>query len=82
MTRPINLTYDICSSWDAKKVRTTRSTTATPAPSRIPFCRCFRGNVRTAAAITTALSPARIKSIRTMLMKAAKKSQLSEISPS
>ena len=46
------------------------------------FCRCFRGNYRTAAAITTALSPASIKSISTMLMRAVKKSQLIEISPS
>ncbi len=47
-----------------------------PAPKAMPLIRCFRGRDRTAMAMTTALSPARMRSIRTMLKKPTTKSQL------
>jgi hypothetical protein len=51
----------------AKNVKTTLRRTAAPDPRMMPHIRCFLWSDRTAKAITTALSPARIRSIRTML---------------
>jgi len=51
-----------------KKVRITLSSTAAPAPKMIPFRRSSRDKERTAMAMTTALSPARMRSMMTMLI--------------
>ena len=44
----------ICAMMTVKKMR---SSTAAPAPSRMPQKRCFGGSERQASAMTTALSP-------------------------
>ena len=43
--------------WAMMTVKKMRSSTAAPAPSRMPQKRCFGGSERQASAITTALSP-------------------------
>ncbi len=43
--------------WAMMTVNKMRSSTAAPAPSRMPQKRCFGGSDRQASAMTTALSP-------------------------
>ena len=43
--------------WAMMTVKKMRSSTAAPAPSRMPQKRCFGGSERQASAMTTALSP-------------------------
>jgi hypothetical protein len=45
------------------KVMITRRATAPKAPQKMPFLRCSSGRERTAMPMTTALSPARVRSM-------------------
>ena len=50
-----------------------RSTTAAPAPSRMPHLRCDLGSERHASAITTALSPDSSRSIQMICTRESQK---------
>ena len=54
---PTSLRNGISITCAITMVKTMRSSTAAPAPSKIPQKRCFGGSERQASAITTALSP-------------------------
>ena len=56
-TPPISLRNAIAMICAMMTVKKMRSSTAAPAPSRIPQKRCFGGSERQASAMTTALSP-------------------------
>jgi len=66
---PQNFNPFMPSSWATRIVRATLNIIAPPAPKAIPSDLCFLGRFRTAIAITTALSPARTRSIRTTIKK-------------
>ena len=54
---PTSLSAGISSTYCRPTVKTTRRTTAAPAPRMMPQTRCRRGRARQASAMTTALSP-------------------------
>ena len=54
---PTSLRKAIPMIWAMMMVKKMRSTTAAPAPSRMPQNRCRGGSERHASAMTTALSP-------------------------
>ena len=54
---PTSLRNGTIMIWAMITVKKTRSSTAAPAPSRMPQNRCRGGSVRQAKAMTTALSP-------------------------
>src|SRR5580704_9252011 len=63
---PTSLMNSTLSNCAAISVRPIRKTTAAAAPKAITIFRCSLGNARTAIAMTSALSPASRRSIRTI----------------